>query len=234
MRTVLVADPDRSGRRTLGELCDARGLQLVCCDDGGSALFQAGRIDPNIIVLSAALPVLSAPNVVTAIRRYASTPIALGVGNGEAECAAAGLTAGATVVLSRPYQRRELQPLLRQLAPDGDRAEPDAILTLGALELDGPAYQVRAAGRLMKLPVREFQLLRVLMRHAGCVVSADQLRQSVWGGEPASGNTIAVHVRRLRIRLGGVGDIVNVRGVGYRLAVPAAGAPSGQLQRSPT
>ena len=96
---------------------------------------------------------------------------------------------------------------------------------VGAVELDVHAYQVRVLGRGVHLPLREFELLHYLMRNADRTVTREQIMRHVWNStESTSTNTIAVHVKRLRARLGDNDDqlIQTVRGVGYRLVTPQA------------
>jgi DNA-binding response OmpR family regulator len=106
--------------------------------------------------------------------------------------------------------------------------DQEAILRLGQLELDSPAFAVRAAGRPLELTLREFELLRFLILHSERAVTQDQIRAEVWGarGEHVTANTIAVHIGRLRVRLEGVAEIVSIRGVGYRLAALPADSPT--------
>lgn len=216
--TLLVADPDPSSCAAVLDVCASLDVALVHCRDGADALLRAGRLAPALVVVSVQLPLVPAPVVVATLRRHDGTPVTLGVGAGQAEFAAAAVAAGADTILTSPYRAAEVHALLtgpRSSALDRHRRE--AVLTVGALQLDGPAYQVLAAGQPLDLSVRDFELLRLLMLHAGRVVSVEQIRREVWAGEGASGNTIAVHVRRLRLQLRGEADVVSVRGIGYRL-----------------
>lgn len=205
------------------------GVSATLCGDGAQALWLAGNVEPVLVILSATLPVVPAAEVASVLSQHGRCPatIAVGVAVGGADQAGPVLAAGAHSVVSRPYRAREFEPLLRSHRAEAERKrEQAAVLTVGPLELDGPAFEARAAGRPLRLPLREFEILRLLMVHAGAVVSQEYLRQLIWGarGESVTSNTIAVHVRHLRRHLAGVCTIVNVRGVGYRLAVDPAGA----------
>jgi DNA-binding response OmpR family regulator len=227
--SVLVADPDPDARGALHDLKPYDPVHLVVCDDGAQALFLAGGLKPDVVLLSARLPVVDASAVVRALREHVDTPIYLGIRAGEAETAGPGLAVGATGVLNRPYEHRELDALLQMhLERVQARLDQEAVLTLGMLRLDSPAFEVRVAGRPLELTLREFELLRFLMLHADRAVTQDQIRAEVWGarGEDVTANTIAVHIGRLRAHLEGAAEIVSIRGVGYRLtAVPADTAP---------
>ncbi|CAN5362862.1 MtrAB system response regulator MtrA [soil metagenome] len=231
--TVLVADPDPDACQALVDLCTATAATLITCSDGAESLFLIGRSNPDLTVLSARLPVITAPEVIAAVRRHSAMPIAVGIGLGEADHAAPAVAAGATDILGRPYRRAELQLLLNPfLVRARLRRDLQAVITLGQLELDSLAYEVRAWDRPVKLTLREFELLRFLMRHADRVVTQEEIRRDVWRarGEDASANTIAVHIRRIRARIGSAALLINVRGVGYRLTPapdPAGYPPAG-------
>jgi DNA-binding response OmpR family regulator len=186
---------------------------------------------PSVVVLSATLPVVSAADVAAVLIAHgeASGGLAVAVGLGETDRARPVLAAGASTVLSRPYRRRELEALLHAHLVRPGHPRGQAVLSVGVLHLDGPAFQASAAGRPMRLTLREFELLRLLMVHAGKVVSPEHIRSVLWEarGESVSANTIAVHIRHLRAHLDGVADILTVRGVGYRLVVPGMDAVAG-------
>jgi two-component system KDP operon response regulator KdpE len=221
--TVLAAEADPDAYGALTDVGELHPFRLVLCADGAQALFLAGKVSPDLILLSAQLSVVSSQDVVVALRIHLDVPLYLGIRAGEADCAGPGLAAGATGVVNRPYEQRELDRLLgTQLARAKARLQQEAVIHLGQLVLDSPAFEVRSAGRPIELTLREFELLRFLMLNAGRAVTQDQIRVEVWGArnEDVSVNTIAVHVGRLRVRLAGTVEIVSIRGVGYRLTAP--------------
>ena len=219
-----MADEDPTARAGLQSLLGV-GVTGTFCSDGMEALWHAGRVDPVVMVLSATLPGLSAAGVASVVSRHGEglKTIVVGVGRGQADQAGPVLAAGADCVVSRPYRARQIEPLLRTyLLRLAESQQQTAVLRVGALELNGPAFEAWAAGRPLRLGLRDFELLRLLMTHVGGVVSFDHIRQELWEsrGESVSSNTIAVHVRHLRVHLQGVAAIVSVRGVGYRLGFP--------------
>ena len=225
--TLLLGDHEPAVHAALRNLCRALDVALISCTDGAAALYQAGRHHPDVVLLSVDLPVLSAPQVISVLRSHLDTDtatgtaprIVLGIGDGEADSAATGIAAGATEVISRPYQRRDLQTLLdHQLSRGQTRRDENAVLVLGDLELDSAGYTAHRGPHRLDLTVREFELLRLLMLQADRVVTPEKIRKDLWGAESPSGNTIAVHIRRIRNHLAGSAtEIVSVRGVGYRL-----------------
>ncbi len=238
---VLVADEDPASRAGLQGMFAPR-VNATVCGDGAQALWHAGRHEPAVVILSARLPVVSAAEVAAVISRHRGGPgaIAVSVGPGEADLATPVLEAGANSVVSRPYRSHEVEPLLANYLVQRDQVlQRAAVVTVGPLRLDPPAFQASAGGRRLCLRLREFGLLRLLMLHAGSVVSQQHIREQLWEarGDSVSANTIAVHVRRLRAHLDGIAQIVAVRGMGYRLVVDGYGdggpGPAGRAMTEP-
>lgn len=218
---LLVADPDEKLVQALAAALEREGVAVTGVSDGAQALLQAGALRPDVVLVGAPLPLIGAVEFVRAVRLSRAVPVLLGVGEGHAEQALAALAAGATACVARPYRVRELLPFI-QAASTG-AAETRRVLAVGGVELDVNAYQVRVGGRVVHLPLREFELLQYLMRNADRTVSREQIMRHVWhAADTTSTNTIAVHVKRLRARLGDNDDelIQTVRGVGYRMITP--------------
>lgn len=237
--SLLVADEDAATRALVPALAGPE-VSVTLCEDGAAALWLAGRVNPVLVLLSASLPGVTATEVAAVLTRHGdcSPTVAVGVSAGEAERAGSVLAAGARHVVSRPYRRSEIDPLLAVHRERALRETP--VLVVGALELNGPAFEVRAAGRPLQLSLREFELLRLLMLHTEAVLSTDRISEEIWKprGETVSANTIAVHMRHLRRHVQGVASIVAVRGVGYRLtldgALPPRPSPGGDARGLPT
>ncbi|RJL25202.1 response regulator transcription factor [Bailinhaonella thermotolerans] len=228
MPLLLVADPAPGPE--LPRVLEPEGIDVVVAEDGAQALLHAGALHPTAVLVSAALPVIGPVEFVQTVRRSVSVPILLGAGPGDGDTAARALTAGVTACVARPYRMRELLPLVRA-ACLGETSADHNVLTAGEVTLDVPAHEVRVAGVPVHLPLREFDLLHYLMRNADRTVTRDQIRHHVWQTTaPVSTNTIAVHVKRLRARLGdedhGSPLIQTVRGIGYRLVPPQPGPGS--------
>jgi two-component system, OmpR family, response regulator len=222
--SVLVADEDPAAREGFQRLTEGRA-DVTLASNGAEALWQAGRVAPSVVVLSATLPVVPAAEVASVLaghRQGGPSSIVVSVGAGQVDQIGPVLAAGANRIVSRPYSAREVEPLLREhLAQLDERHQRRDVLTVGGLRLDGPAFEVSAHGRPLRMNLREFELLRLLMVHAGSVVPQHLIREQLWEvrGDSVTANTIAVHIRRLRAHLAGVAEILSVRGVGYRLRV---------------
>ena len=171
--------------------------------------------------------------------KYAGIPTLVGIGEDEGEHAGAALGAGARACVARPYRLPELIPILRSIRPELMGAlEP--VLECGGLRLDPATLEVTLRGQAIRRPMREYHLLRFFMIHADRVVTRDQIYDNVWGSTVNdASNTLTVHIKRLRQRLGDDHRepriIITVRGLGYRLIPPpiessnAAAAPAAHL-----
>ncbi|MFJ2031410.1 response regulator transcription factor [Streptosporangium sp. NPDC087985] len=213
-----MADPESALVQDLADALGRDGVAVRGVTDGAQALLQAGALRPDVVLISASLPVIGAVEFIRAVRLTRVVPVLLGVGEDHAEQAVQALTAGATACVARPYRVPELLSLV-QAAFSGE-AGTHRTLVVGEIELDMDAYQVKVGGHIVHLPLREFELLHYLMRNAHRTVTREQIMRHVWNStDTTSTNTIAVHVKRLRTRLGDNNDqlIQTVRGIGYRL-----------------
>jgi DNA-binding response OmpR family regulator len=220
--TLLVADATADAG-LLSALAD-HGVGVSVAVDGARALLEIGRLLPTVVLVSARLPVINGVTVVRTIRTRDDMLILFGVGPQDRRQAVAGLDAGASACVAKPYRVNEILALMwgRPLRGVGaDRTEP-GVLRAGGVTLNMAAYEVLVDGVPVRLPPQEFRLLRVLLEGAGSVVTHQTLLERVWGAATQETNTLAVHVRRLRSRLGDTGDterprrIESIRGVGYR------------------
>lgn len=217
---VLVVDAEKESQRTAATALVAAGVDVVWSTSGCAGLVRFGRDEPDVVLISSALPDLDAALVVGTIREQAPVPVLLGVGPGEAEALGRALLAGASGAVSRPYDPDQVVQRLDQVAPSMLTARR---LSLGPVELDAAARVVRVDGaELEGLPRKEFDLLRVLLQRADQVVTTGQVRAALWpeAGSAPSSNAVAVHAARLRQRLDGRLALRTVRGVGYRLTRP--------------
>ncbi|WP_104523730.1 response regulator transcription factor [Blastococcus atacamensis] len=195
---VLVIDPDG----TAGRLLDAHAdrFDVHTCTSAAEGLLLTGTTRPDVIVLRADLTDLPVPTVVDLLVR-GHVPVIVAVDHEHAALAGAALDAGAMAFVAYPYRPAQLMALIAAVRP---APEPDdEVLRCGPLELSTHARTVRLRGTLVALPRQEFALLQFLMTNEGRVVSQARLWEAVWGGTtPSASNTVSVHVRRLRRRLG--------------------------------
>jgi DNA-binding response OmpR family regulator len=224
---LLLVEPDSHAARSLAAKLLEHEVEVVLCADGAEALLQVGATQPDVVVLASDIPVVSGATFVRVLRRRSATPVVLGVGPDDAGEAAKALAAGATACIARPFRLHELLPILRgtrsgQAAAQAGDSHP---LEVGPIRVDTAGHEVRVHGLPVHVPLKEFELLTFLMAHVDRVVTHDQIRTNVWGpGYAGETNTVSVHIRRLRKRLGDDVQhpalILTVRGLGYRLVNP--------------
>lgn len=221
---LLVADPDQDLGRELVLALAQRGIEVAVCTDGAQALLRTGALHPDQVLISADVPAVDAVTVVKAIRDSLPIPVILGVSADDADIAVRALAAGANLCVARPYRLPELLPLIEGIRAEGPNDAASPALTCGQIELDPAAHVVRVRGKVVHMPLREFELLHYLMINADRVVSREQIQTHVWRTDKIITNTISVHIRRLREKLGDDQDnpqiIRTIRGLGYRLPHP--------------
>lgn len=223
---VLVVDDDDAIRKFLRICLEASGYSVIEARTGEQALAKAATEGPVLVVLDLGLPDLDGREVVARLRDWFQGPILiLSVRSSEAEKVAA-LDAGADDYVVKPFGVQELlarvRVLLRTRAPS---EEPTSRLELGALTIDLAAREAKVDGRLVSLTRREFDLLALLARHAGKVVTQRQILAEIWGEAHVEDTQyLRVYVGQLRNKLGddpGRPRFIRTEsGVGYRLLVP--------------
>lgn len=215
---LLVVDPQEESD-SLSEAMAARGVHVTWARTTTDGLIEFGRHDPQAVVVAPEAPGLPAEEFVAAMMRYGAPYVVASLEHARAADVAAVMLAGASAVVTRPYSAPELWELLnRSPRPLQEHAR----VVVGPIELDAGAYQVSINGeRIADLPLKEFELLRTLMLRAPGIVTDDELRDALWGtaDRRPSGNTIAMHVTRLRARIGSVADVRRIRGRGYSLTL---------------
>lgn len=221
--SILVAEPDPDVAADLAAALSGFGAAVTICANGAEALLRTGLAHPDVVLISTDLPGVPVAVVVQAIREYQVSAVIAGMSPDDNSVVMNGLlAAGVSAIVARPYRMPELTPLLAGIRPS---PVPGAgVLSTGALSVDMRSYEARVAGRKVQLTVRELELLAYLIRNADSVVTSKQIMSAVWGRPANSTNTLVVHIRRLRQKLGDdlrhPRIIRTVRGLGYRLVAP--------------
>jgi DNA-binding response OmpR family regulator len=218
--TMLLVEPDEDLGRELVNAARRRGLRTSWSRDGGNALLRAGATKPDLVVVAARLPILDSSTVIRTIRHRWKMCILVGATPCDEALARAALEAGAHATVARPY---DLNTVLRLgLGADEIHLRPGlaGVMTVGPVMVDLGRHEVRLDDREVQLTTRELQLLAYLIRRDGDVANQNEISAAVWG-HPADSNTIAVHIKRLRDKLGihpiHGQLIITIRGAGYRL-----------------
>lgn len=243
---LLVVEDDDHVAGALVSVLGRHGYEVVRARDGASALRELSpRTD--MVLLDLSLPDMDGFEVCRRIRRVSDTPIIMVTARTRLDARIRGLELGADDYVTKPYDVREVLARIdavmrrgRGREWDGARAETaDARVRVRGLVVDLARREVRRTSDLVgdtvdavvELTRKEFDLLALLVRQRGSVLTRERILRDVWGSSwKGLGRTLEVHVASLRRKLGEPDVVETVRGVGYRVAVPDGGeamAPSG-------
>jgi two-component system, OmpR family, response regulator MprA len=212
---VLVVDDDRSLRRMLERTLSAEGYDVALAPDGAAALVSCERSAPDLIVLDIAMSGLDGLAVCRRLRsKGLATPILMLTARDEVPDRVAGLEAGADDYLVKPFAVEELIARLRALTRRG--AEPAPLRSYGDVTLELATRRVTRGGRALELTGREAELLELLLRAPGQLVSRELAIDEIWNGG-AEPNVVDRYITRLRRKLGQPPLIRTVRGAGFTL-----------------
>jgi DNA-binding response OmpR family regulator len=221
--TVLIVDDDAVLRRSLARALRLAGFRTDVAEGGRDALARIAAGRPDVVVLDVSMPDLSGTEVCRRLRAGGNeVPVVMLSALDEADDRISGLQAGADDYLVKPFVTAELELRLRALL----RRRPPAtgVLRVGDLVVDADTRTARRAGIELVLTRREFDLLEVLTRNAGVVITRDRLLELVWGYDFDVGtNAVDTFVSYLRRKLesGGAPRLIHtVRGVGFLLRRP--------------
>jgi len=213
---VLIVDDDSAIVRMLERTLRAEGYETATAADGGGALARAESWAPDAIVLDVMMPGVDGLGVARRLRdKGSAVPILLLTARDAVADRVAGLDSGADDYLVKPFAADELTARLRALLR---RGQAEGIVSYGDLSID-PATRVAHRGdTALALTSREADLLLLLVRNAGRVVSREQALREVWGGgRLPTANTVDRYVAYVRAKLGPPQVIHTVRGVGFQL-----------------
>jgi DNA-binding response OmpR family regulator len=219
--TILLVEDDATLRHTLALNLRAEGYGVLEAEDGETGLAAARGETPDLVLLDVMLPRLDGLTVCRLLRRESAVPIILLTARGAEADKIIGLETGADDYIVKPFSLGEFLARVRAALRRGATAAPADVLTAGDLRLDVAARRAARGGRTIALAPREFDLLALLMRHRGAVMSRDLLLARVWGDDfVGDARTVDVHIRWLRQKLEQDPSqpvlIQTVRGVGYR------------------
>jgi DNA-binding response OmpR family regulator len=221
--TVLVVDDEPIVRDVVVRYLEREGHRTLEAATGDDARDLLERESPSLVVLDVMLPGLSGLELCRWIRSRSDLPIVMLTALGEEADRIVGLEVGADDYLTKPFSPRELAVRVRNLMRR--TARPIAVTTqtlaFGDVVIDPMAREARKAGELLRLTLKELDLLLFFASHPRQVFSRDQLMESVWGYQIAlDTGTVTVHVRRLRTKVEDDAShprhLETVFGVGYR------------------
>jgi two-component system, OmpR family, response regulator RegX3 len=228
---ILLVEDETSISEPFSRALERAGFEPIVAATAERALLLADRVEPDLVLLDLNLPDRDGRDVCRELRRGSDVPIVMLTARGTETDRIVGLELGADDYVVKPFSSQEVISRIRAVLRRTGRktARPSAIRVDG-LEIDESARTVVLDGRALELTRKEFDLLGELARHAGEVVTREDLMARVWDVNWfGSTKTLDVHIRSLRKKLGDDAAtprfIETVRGVGFRFAGPEVSAP---------
>ena len=237
--TVLVVEDEESFVDALTLSLQREGFRVVIARDGLEALDVFKRESPDIVLLDVMLPKLSGVDVCRAIRLHGATPVIMVTAKTSEIDAVVGLEVGADDYIAKPFRIRELVARIRAVLRRGgtassngettamngaDRFDADhEAVTVGDVRLDPVSHEVVIRGATIAFPLKEFELLELLLENAGRVLTREVLIDRIWGHDYVGDTkTLDVHIKRLRAKVETDPSvpmrILTIRGLGYKYA----------------
>ncbi len=224
---VLVVEDEKSFVEALKVGLDREGFDVKVAEDGLMALNLFRTFKPDLILLDVMLPKISGLDVCKEIRTESKVPIIMVTAKGEEIDTVVGLEVGADDYVTKPYRLREVVARMRSLLrrsnwSDATEAISEGrVITVSDIQIDIDKYEVKVRNEILDFPLKEFELLLLLLENAGRVLTRDVLIDRVWGFDYVGDTkTLDVHIKRLRSKVekdpSKPMSIITVRGVGYK------------------
>ncbi len=230
--TVLVVEDEDSFIDALTVGLAREGFRVQVARDGAQALDVFDAVKPDLVLLDVMLPKVSGLDVCRELRARSKVPIIMVTAKGSEIDTVVGLEVGADDYVAKPYRLRELVARMRAVlrrTPAEAAALPateGGVLAVGDVTLDPSRHEVVVRSEEVSLPLKEFELLTILLENAGRVLTREVLIDRVWGHDYVGDTkTLDVHVKRLRAKVEpdptAPTSIVTIRGLGYKFVDPA-------------
>ena len=222
MTRVLVVEDEESYSDALAYVLRKEGFEVAVVGDGEAALEEFERAGADIVLLDLMLPKLPGTEVCRRIRQTSNVPVIMVSAKDDEVDKVVGLELGADDYVTKPYSPRELLARIRAVLRRGGEVDlAPATLEAGPVRMDVERHTVTVGGSGTSLPLKEFELLELLLRNSGRVLTRGQLIDRVWGSDYVGDTkTLDVHVKRLRAKIepdpGNPVHLVTVRGLGYK------------------
>ncbi len=224
--TIFIVEDEPSFVEALTLGLAREGFAVEFAVDGAEALERFDEVDPDLVLLDVMLPKVSGIDVCRELRKRTHVPIVMVTAKGAEIDTVVGLEVGADDYVTKPYRIRELVARMRAVlrrAPDKDRAVlPDSNrLEIDGVSLDPGQHVVHVDGAPLSLPLKEFELLHLLLANADQVLPREMLIDRVWGFDYVGDTkTLDVHIKRLRSKIevdpSQPARIITIRGLGYK------------------
>jgi two-component system response regulator RegX3 len=228
--TVLIVEDEESFVEALVVGLKREGFLVKVARDGAEALSLFDSARPDLVLLDVMLPKVSGIDVCREIRSRSRVPVIMVTAKGSEIDTVVGLEVGADDYVSKPYRLRELVARMRAVLRRSPREDEEAVsseaLEVGDVVLDPERHEVFVRGGPVTLPLREFELLELLLANAGRVLTRETLIDRVWGPNYyGDTKTLDVHIKRLRSKIednpSSPRRITTIRGLGYKYETAA-------------
>lgn len=223
MTRLLVVEDEESFSDALSYMLRKEGFEVAVAGTGPDALEEFDRGGADLVLLDLMLPGLPGTEVCRALRLKSNVPVIMLTAKDSEIDKVVGLEMGADDYVTKPFSHRELLARIRAvLRRHGDIEEvSSSALAAGPVRMDVERHVVTVNGGSVSLPLKEFELLELLLRNAGRVLTRMQLIDRIWGADYVGDTkTLDVHVKRLRSKIepdpGSPKHLVTVRGLGYK------------------
>ncbi|MDX6266548.1 MAG: two-component system, OmpR family, response regulator RegX3 [Frankiales bacterium] len=225
MTRVLVVEDEDSISEPLAYMLRKEGFEVSVAADGPAGLAAFDRDGADLVLLDLMLPGLSGTEVCRELRTRSAVPVIMLTARDSEVDKVVGLELGADDYVTKPFSHRELVARIRAVLrrqSHGAPAEDGTALEAGPVRMDVDRHLVTVAGEAVQLPLKEFDLLELLLRNVGRVLTRGQLIDRVWGSDYVGDTkTLDVHVKRLRAKIepdpASPKHLLTVRGLGYKL-----------------
>ncbi|WP_314659442.1 response regulator transcription factor [uncultured Rothia sp.] len=227
MSKILIVEDEEALSDPLAFLLGREGFQTIVVDNGLDALPVFDREGADLVLLDVMLPGMSGMEVCRKLREVSSVPIIMLTAKDSELDKVLGLELGADDYVTKPYSARELiariRAVLRRHSAETDSAT-ESVLQGGPVRMDIDRHVVTVNGEEISMPLKEFELLEILLRNVGRVMTRGQLIERVWGADYVGDTkTLDVHIKRLRSKIEPDSSapqyVVTVRGLGYKFEV---------------
>jgi len=222
MTRVLVVEDEESYRDALSYMLSREGFEVIEASNGASGIAEFDRRGADIVLLDLMMPGLPGTEVFRQLRLRGSVPVIMLTARDTEVDKVVGLELGADDYVTKPFSHRELVARMRAVLRRGQDTEllPD-VLEAAGVRMDVERHEVSVDGERIKLALKEFELLEMLLRNAGRVMTRGQLIDRIWGSDYVGDTkTLDVHVKRLRTKIesdpANPRYLITVRGLGYK------------------
>jgi two-component system, OmpR family, response regulator RegX3 len=222
MTRVLVVEDEESYREPLAYMLRKEGFEVVEAADGTQGLAEFDRAGADIVLLDLMMPGVPGTEVFRQLRQRGSVPVIMVSARDTEIDRVVGLELGADDYVTKPFSHRELVARIRAVLRRGQDVEliPDVIES-GGVRMDVERHAVSVNGEDVRLALKEFDLLEMLLRNAGRVMTRGQLIDRIWGADYVGDTkTLDVHIKRLRSKIerdpARPELLITVRGLGYK------------------